>query len=103
MRTIPMVLFLALLAAAGNAQQTYFVSTSGSDANPGTSSLPWRTIQHGLNQLTAGDTLRVVAGIYNEKVEIDVSGMPDNVITVMSHGDGEVVLDGRIRGEEDAR
>ncbi len=94
MRTVTMIVFLMLLATVGGAQQTYYVSTRGSNANPGTSSLPWQTVQYGLNQLTAGDTLRVMAGVYNEKVRVDVSGTPDNVVTVRSHGDGEVVLDG---------
>src|SRR2546430_16404817 len=33
---------------------TFFVSTTGNDANAGTSSAPWRTIQHAANTVHAG-------------------------------------------------
>jgi parallel beta-helix repeat protein len=48
----------------------YYVSpqTAGSsDANPGTgtnANQPWKTIQHGLNVITAGDTLYIDGGTY---------------------------------------
>ena len=42
---------------------TFFVSTTGNDANPGTSSAPWRTIQHAANTVHAGDTVQVMSGV----------------------------------------
>jgi hypothetical protein len=33
---------------------TFYVSTTGSDSNPGTPAAPWRTIQKAFNTLTAG-------------------------------------------------
>ena len=53
---------------------TYYVSTSGNDNNPGTMSQPWRTIQHAANSVAAGDTVEVFAGIYNEHINVPVSG-----------------------------
>jgi hypothetical protein len=52
----------------------FYVSTTGSDSNPGTLSAPWRTIQHAANSVQAGDTVYVRGGVYNESVNISVSG-----------------------------
>src|SRR5437764_6208830 len=52
----------------------FYVSTTGSDSNPGTLSSPWRTIQHASNSVQAGDTVYVRGGVYNESVNISVSG-----------------------------
>jgi len=62
----------------GNA---YYVSTSGSDANPGTESQPFRTIQKAVDTVGAGDTIYVNAGTYSEAVTITKSGNPSNYIT----------------------
>jgi hypothetical protein len=53
---------------------TYFVSTAGSDSNPGTYELPWRTIQHAANTVQPGDTVEVEAGTYSEIVTMVTSG-----------------------------
>ncbi|MDF0675162.1 MAG: right-handed parallel beta-helix repeat-containing protein [Nitrospira sp.] len=45
---------------------TYYVATSGSDYNPGTSSQPWRTIAHAARTMIAGDTTYVRGGTYKE-------------------------------------
>ena len=52
----------------------FYVSTTGSDSNPGTVTSPWRTIQHASNSVQAGDTVYVRGGVYNESVNISVSG-----------------------------
>src|SRR5438445_11089247 len=46
----------------------YYVSTTGNDANAGTLSAPWRTIQHAANSVHPGDTVQVEGGVYNETV-----------------------------------
>lgn len=44
---------------------TYYVSTTGSDSNPGTSlSEPWLTLQHAAATATAGATVYVLGGTY---------------------------------------
>src|SRR5437016_2111645 len=52
----------------------FYVSTTGSDSNPGTVTSPWRTIQHASNSVQAGDTVYVRGGVYNESVNVEVSG-----------------------------
>ena len=62
---------VTITAATGMA---FYVSTTGSDSNPGTLSSPWRTIQHAANSVQAGDTVYVRGGVYNESANISVSG-----------------------------
>ena len=55
-------------AAASGA--VYYVATSGSDSNAGTQAAPWRTIQHAATSVSAGDTVNIRAGVYNEAVTL---------------------------------
>ena len=51
------------------AGHTYFVDRNhpqAADSNPGTESLPWRTIVHGASQVDVGDTLFVKRGTYRD-------------------------------------
>jgi hypothetical protein len=51
--------------------QTYFVDNEhplANDANPGTASQPWATIQHAADTVLAGDTVWVAPGVYNERI-----------------------------------
>jgi parallel beta-helix repeat protein len=43
---------------------TYYVAPGGSDANPGTSSQPWATLQHAADTMLPGDTTLVASGAY---------------------------------------
>jgi hypothetical protein len=89
-----LVLILAVVASLGGmkpiiasaAGTTYYVDkTNGScsdTANPGTSSaLPFCTITKGATVARFGDTVRVIAGSYTEKVTPNYSGTPGNPIT----------------------
>src|SRR5689334_19835695 len=55
---------LALFCGAAAAGATYYVSTTGSDANLGTQARPFQTIQKAANTVTAGDTVVVADGTY---------------------------------------
>ena len=45
---------------------TYYVSPSGSDANPGTENQPFKTIQKAADIVEAGDTVLVADGVYTD-------------------------------------
>jgi hypothetical protein len=61
------------LDAASTGRQLH-VSPAGSDANPGTSAQPWRTLQHAADVARPGDTVFVHTGTYAEDVVITRSG-----------------------------
>jgi hypothetical protein len=63
---------------------TYYVSTSGSDSNPGTPTAPWRTIQKALDTLRAGETALVRAGTYGQIV-MQRAGTASAPITVRNY------------------
>ncbi|UCC99865.1 MAG: hypothetical protein JSW66_08270 [Phycisphaerales bacterium] len=46
----------------------FFTAPGGNDGNPGTLDRPFATIQHGIEQLHAGDTLYLRSGRYREQV-----------------------------------
>ena len=91
---IPVSLLFAALVSVPAHGATYYVATSGSDANPGTEARPWRTIQKAAVTLIAGDTVYVKAGTYNEKVIPQNSGNPGNYITYAAYPGDTVTLDG---------
>ena len=74
------------------AQTNYFVSKTGNNANIGSSSSPWLTIQYGIYQLSPGDTLNIKAGTYFEKVDLDVSGTALAWITIRNFENDVVVM-----------
>ena len=59
-----MILTGALVAGAANAA-TYYVSTGGDDGSSGSSTSPWRTLQHAANSVSAGDLVLVADGTYS--------------------------------------
>jgi hypothetical protein len=88
--TVVMILGNSVNAkAAGNA---YYVSPTGNDANPGTASAPFRTFTKANSLLTAGSTLYIYAGVYNQQLKITKSGTSSAWITVKPLG-GTVVID----------
>jgi parallel beta-helix repeat protein len=88
----------ALLAAVCQAAlnppgSTYYVAPDGDDANPGTESQPWRTIQKAADTLVAGDTVLIKSGTYTETVRPANSGTADAYITYKAYpGHNPVVL-----------
>ncbi|WP_417601296.1 right-handed parallel beta-helix repeat-containing protein [Owenweeksia hongkongensis] len=64
-----------------------FTSSIGNDANSGTSSAPYLTIQAAVNAADAGDTIYVDAGAYTEQVEItkdvEIIGAGIGVTTIL--------------------
>ena len=88
------VLFFVLSINILFAQNTYYVSTTGNDANPGSLNEPWLTIQHAANTVVAGDIVYVRGGEYNETVTINVSGTTNNFITFQNYSGETPIIDG---------
>ncbi len=79
------------------AQAQFYVDKnhpSASDANNGSETQPWLTIQHGVSQMTPGQTLFIKAGTYYERIDIDVSGTPGNIITIKNFPNDAVIISG---------
>src|SRR5687767_3058921 len=91
-------LIMALVMILGNTINTraagnvYYVSLTGNDANPGTASAPFRTFTKANSVLTAGSTLYIYAGVYNQQLKITKSGTNTAAITVQPVG-GTVAID----------
>jgi len=73
---------------------TFYVSKSGADTNSGSYTAPWLTIQHAANSVSAGATVYVEAGVYNESVTFPNSGTASNPITLANYPGQAPVLDG---------
>ncbi len=55
---------LILGLTSSSCTSTYYVATTGSDANTGSSTAPWRTLQHAVEAIAPGDTILVRSGSY---------------------------------------
>jgi hypothetical protein len=71
---------------------TYYVSIAGNNANSGLQASPWRTIQYAANRVTAGDTVRVSAGTYDEAVSISVDGNSNNWVNFIANTNSGPVI-----------
>src|SRR5580693_7198605 len=87
-------LFVCVSGALGQTNSSFYVSTTGDDANPGTQTAPWRTVQHAADAVRAGSTVNVRGGVYEELVSINVSGnATDGSITFRSYPGETAILD----------
>ena len=77
------------------ATRTFYVALTGDDSNPGTIDSPWRTIQQAADSVKAGDTVYIHGGVYNESVDIQVSGSATTgPVTFQSYPGETAILDG---------
>jgi hypothetical protein len=86
---------IATFASFG--QTNYYVSQSGNNSNTGLSpDQAWETINFAAQNanVTAGSTVNILAGTYNEKVEFTISGAADNLITFQNYQNDNVILSG---------
>ena len=65
-----------------------YVATTGSDSNPCTKSLPCQHIQYAVDQAPVGAFVHVVAGTYNQTVNIT------KPLTLLGAGAGSTIIDG---------
>ncbi len=74
---------------------TYYVSTTGSDTNNGTSpTTPFKTFAKSNTAMSAGSKLYILGGTYSEKLIISKSGTSSSPIEVMPYQNQTVVIDG---------
>ena len=75
----------------------YFVDAAkGNDTHDGAEATPWRSINHGLKQLRAGDTLLLRGGTYFENVYCAIAGTAEEPITIRAYPGERVTIDGGI-------
>ncbi len=95
-KVFSIILILVLLHFNLHAN-TFFVSTDGDDSNDGAINTPWKTIKHGLNQLSAGDTLNIRHGVYYENTfTVQLQGTSSDPIIVQAYQGENVNIDGGI-------
>lgn len=89
-----LTIFACFSGAFAQSNTSFYVSTKGNDSNPGTETAPWRSIQHAADTARAGSTVNVRGGIYEEIVNINVSGnASDGYITFRSFPGETAILD----------
>ena len=75
------VLFSAVLSAVQLFAAEYYVSPSGKDSNPGSKEKPFATINCAANKVAAGDTVKILPGLYREEIKFSKKGTADAPIT----------------------
>lgn len=92
----PAIVMTVCLAPTALSAATYYVSTTGSDKNAGTSAdRPWRTIQKAASMAAPGSTVYVRGGTYSEAVTVGVSGSAaDGYVTFRNYPGETPVIDG---------
>lgn len=75
----------------------FYVAPNGSDANPGTLLLPWKTIGKAAQMVGPGDTVYIRDGIYAEMVDLDISGTEANPIKIRTYPGENSIIDGGFR------
>jgi hypothetical protein len=82
-------LFLLLIKFSALAGTIYYVEQNhpqASDRNPGSSELPWETIQHAADMAHPGDLVYVKPGNYYERVIVQKSGSAGNLLNFKATG-----------------
>lgn len=79
--------------ATPKAGNTYYVATTGSDANSGTEAQPFLTIQQALNLAQPGQTVAVMSGSYQPATFVR-SGSTNAAITLLAPSGATLVGDG---------
>ena len=90
---------LVLVLARAQAAELY-VSTQGSDSNPGTSAQPFRTITYAYSKASAGTTIHVLPGVYSDYtsgwgIHLGKSGTASSPIVLHSETRGGAIIDGQ--------
>src|SRR2546429_5525952 len=84
----------------------FYVSTQGSDSNPGTSAQPFRTITRAYSLAGAGTTIIVMPGVYTDHtsgwgLRLGASGSASSPIVLRSQVRGGAIIDGQKASDGD--
>ena len=93
---ITVVMLVAFLGQSGLAQATVYVSSSGSDTNPGTVDLPFKTIAKGLTAIGSNGTVLVRGGVYvlgTSKLSLSKTGTAANPIRLWAYTGETAIFD----------
>src|SRR4029079_18282599 len=91
-RCAPLVVILAGASLPATAT-TYYVATSGNDANSGKStSAPFRTVQRAANVVNPGDTVLIRNGNYREDIEAKRGGTASAPVTFQNYPNEHPVI-----------
>jgi alpha-N-arabinofuranosidase len=97
MKTIIVACLTALTFVAVTRAASLHVASNGNDANPGTPTAPFRTIQHAADLAQPGDVITVHEGVYRERISPPRGGESDTKRIVYQAAPGEKV---EIKGSE---
>jgi parallel beta-helix repeat protein len=82
------------LSQPTSGRRVYYVATTGSDTNPGSSTAPLRTINKAAQLALAGDVVTIRNGTYQESVFVRNSGTSTAPIVFQAESRGGVILTG---------
>jgi hypothetical protein len=74
--------------------EVYYVSPNGTDNNPGTFSLPWRTLGKAATMVMPGDIVYIRGGVYQEAVEFSNYGTSQAPIRILAYFGETPIIDG---------
>jgi alpha-N-arabinofuranosidase len=97
MKTILIACLTALTFVTVTQAAEFHVAPHGNDANPGTATAPFRTIQHAADLAQPGDVITVHEGVYRERISPMRGGESDTKRIVYQAAPGEKV---EIKGSE---
>ena len=86
------------VSSAALSDTIYYVALDGNNNNPGTESQPWQSISYAASAsspISAGDTVYVKTGTYNEQIVVDKSGSSGDYITFSAYPGDFVTIDGK--------
>jgi hypothetical protein len=82
-------------SADGPDAPTYYVAPDGDDAGPGMEDAPWASLQKAADSAVPGSTVYVRGGTYTQRMDVHVSGTPEQGPITFENAPGEhVILDG---------
>ncbi|THF76580.1 carbohydrate binding domain-containing protein [Cohnella fermenti] len=89
------LIHFTVLSGIPGMNNTYYVSTTGSDiTGDGSLEHPWRTIQRAADLMSAGDTCYIREGVYYETVTVRTSGTGEQALRFAAYPGEDVTVSG---------